>query len=326
MSENPPFLSIVIPVFNESKCIGTVNEELLDVLTETSFEIVYVDDGSVDGSGEMLKNIQSKYPDKVSVIFLYGKNGKALAQQAGIMYAKGAFIVFMDGDGQDDPSDIHGLLEAMEGEDAHMVVGRRRKRRSPWYYRAMSAFFNAFIRLISGLNIKDSNASLKIVRREILKNIPIYAGHYRFLPFLFHANGFKVIERDVEHRCRIDGVSKYGIGKVIGGMWDTLTVLFLTRSYLSPLHFFGGIGFLLGVPGFAICVYVTWLRLEHGYIMNRYPLLLLGILLILAGIQLVCTGLLGEMLTYSQPRLHNSPFIRSVLQNSSDGTEIEHIK
>ena len=325
ITEKPPLLSIVIPIFNESKCIGTVNEELLDVLCETSLEILYVDDGSMDGSPEVLKDIQSKYPDKVSVIFLYGRNGKASAQQIGIKYAKGEFIVFMDGDGQDDPNDIHGLLAKLKTESAHLVVGRRRKRCSPWYYRVMSVIFNAVMSLISGLDIKDSNASLKIVRRKVLNNIPIYAGHYRFLPFLLNASGFEVTERDVNHRHRIDGVSKYGIGKVMDGMWDMLTVLFLTRSYLNPLHFFGGIGFLLGIPGFAICVYITWLHFEHGHILNRYPLLLLGILLILAGIQLICTGLLGEMLTYSKSRLNDTPFIRSVLQPSSAHKAIEHI-
>lgn len=312
MNNESPEISIVIPVFNEVESIKNVHGELLEQLKGSLFEIIYVDDGSNDRTEGFLQEFYQKDSDKVTVVLLYKRSGKAAAQQIGISHAKGKYIVFMDGDGQDDPRDIFNLLETLKNQNADMVVGWRKKRQSPMFYRYISFVFNFFIKKIIGLNIRDINASLKIVRAKFLKDIPLYAGHYRFLPLLLHSKGLKVIEQQVQHRKRKAGVSKYSPLKAIGGGLDMFTILFLVHNNLSPLRFFGGIGLTLICPGFFICCYMIWLKVVYGYILDRYPLLLLGILLLLTGMQLMCTGLLAELFVHSQVRQQPLPFIKAV--------------
>jgi glycosyltransferase involved in cell wall biosynthesis len=316
MNGESPEISIVIPVFNEVESLRLVHEELLEQLKDIAFEIIYVDDGSNDGTAELIQGLYQKNPKKITIAVLCAKNGKASAQQMGISYARGRYIVFMDGDGQDDPKDIFHLLKTLKKQDADMIVGWRKKRRSSIFYRFISLVFNFIIRTIISLNIKDINASLKIVRSRFLKDVPIYAGHYRFLPILLHGKGLKVIEKQVHHRKRIAGVTKYTPFKAIGGGLDMFTVLFLMHNNLNPLRFFGGIGLLLICPGFLICCYITYLKIVYGYILDRYPLLLMGILFLFTGMQLMCTGLLAELLVYSQARLQPIPFIKTLCGHS----------
>ena len=312
MKNNLLEISFVIPVFNEAQCLYFVHNELIKVMNGYSYEIIYVNDGSTDKSEAILNQFYLKNPEIVTIINLYGKNGKATAQKAGISYASGEKIIFMDSDGQDDPNDIKEMLEIMEDKKADMVVGQRHKRDSHLFYKLISSLFNTVIRTISNFPIKDINASLKIVQSSFLKEIPIYAGHYRFLPLIFHNKGLKVIQKKINHRSRFAGISKYTPFKMIEGFWDMLTIMFLLSNNLSPLRFFGGIGILLFAPGTIICIYILSIKIYYGYILNKYPLLLLGILLILTGIQLFCTGLLAELMVYSNAGIQQNSFIKSI--------------
>ena len=323
MNNKSPEISIVIPVFNEVESIKSVHEELLEKLKAISFEIIYIDDGSNDGTDELLSGFYQKNPEIVTIAILCARNGKASAQQIGISYAKGTYIVFMDGDGQDDPKDIFQLLETLKKQNADMIVGWRKKRRSSGFYRFISMVFNIMIRILIRIDIRDINASLKIVRARYLKDIRIYAGHYRFLPILLQSKGLKVIEKKVHHRKRTAGISKYTPFKSIGGGLDMFTILFLMNNGLNPLRFFGGIGLLLICPGFLICCYITYLKIVYGYILNHYPLLLLGILFLLTGMQLMCTGLLAELLVYSQARIQPPPFIKKLYLFKSISSRME---
>lgn len=332
MKSLSPEISVIIPVFNESQCINKVFEELENSLADISHEIIFIDDGSYDGTGRLLQKIQTKMTDdnlndlddqdhmnmdkkqnknNIHVISFAARCGKACAQQAGISVAKGEYIVFMDGDGQDDPSDIPKLICRIKKENAAMVVGRRAHRISGRFYRFSSSIFNFFIRIVTNMKIRDINASMKIVKTEYLSRIFLYAGNYRFIPLLLHMSGFKVVEEDVNHRKRIAGESKYAPSKVFEGFWDFITILFLIRNDRSPLRFFGSMGLCLGAPGIGICIYISFLRFFYGSIQSRYPLLLLGILLILSGTQLFCTGLLAELMVYL--RLEKT-FFRESLQ------------
>lgn len=317
MNSSAPEISIVIPVYNEVESIEYVHEELMEQLKDIFFEIIYIDDGSNDRTDEILFEFYNNNPENVIIAVLCAKNGKASAQQIGISYAKGKYIVFMDGDGQDDPKDIFYLLKTLKKQNADMIVGWRKKRNSSIFYQFISLIFNFMIRMLVNLNIKDMNASLKIVKSKFLQDISIYAGHYRFLPVLLHSRGLKVIEQQVNHRKRVAGVSKYTPFKALGGTLDMFTILFLVHNNLNPLRFFGGVGLLLICPGFFICCYITFLKIVHGYILDRYPLLLLGILLLLTGMQLMCTGLLAELLVYTQAKQQSRPFIKTLMQNSN---------
>ncbi|MBF0100966.1 MAG: glycosyltransferase family 2 protein [Desulfobacterales bacterium] len=313
-----PVFSIIIPVYNEALCIRQVHEELCNVLCDVNTELIYVNDGSTDNSLQVLTECYSQHPEWVTVVSLYGRNGKAMAQRSGLAYANSDYVVFMDADGQDDPEDILRLYEMIRSTQSEIVVGWRQHRASPPFYRILSLIFNWMIRLFSGLPIHDSNSSLKIIRKSILNSIPIYSGHYRFLPYLFYSRGLSVLECEVHHRPRIAGISKYGPMKTLEGLWDLVTIFFLSRNHLSPLRFFGTLGFMLGIPGIIICIYISYLRLTYGYILNRYPFLFLGVLLILAGLQLICTGLLAELFIYTQSPQQHMPLIRNVLQKSKN--------
>jgi len=299
-NQSGPHISVVIPVFNESESIRQVVEELQHLLSKCHwhYEIIIVDDGSDDGTLEIIQNMQQQYHPLIHLVSFGLRSGKASAQQAGIHKTTGTFTVFMDGDGQDDPEEIPCLIDIMENESPGMIVGRRVNRESDRYYITASAFFNLIISMITGICIRDINASMKVTRTELLKKISIYSGNYRFLPLLLHFRGIKVIEKDVTHRKRLAGYSKYSPSKIVDGFWDMITVIFLIRNHNNPLHFFGGLSLCLGIPGLIICFYITLIRLSYGNIQNHYPLLLLGILLILSATQLFCAGLLAELMVH----------------------------
>jgi glycosyltransferase involved in cell wall biosynthesis len=315
MTPAPPELSVIIPVFNEAESIARVHAELMTQLDGTESEIIYVDDGSRDGTDAILESLCTNSQIPVTLTVLYTRSGKASAQATGISHARGQYIVFMDGDGQDVPADIPELQKALKAHEADMVVGWRQNRQSSAFFCWISWVFNWLIRTFMGLHIRDINASLKIVRARFVRDIPLYAGHYRFLPILLHQKGLKVIERPVRHRARAGGVSKYSAFKALGGGLDLFTIFFLMHSNLSPLRFFGSIGVLLMLPGLLACGYITVLKVLFGHILGHYPLLLMAILFILSGMQLICTGLLAELIVFRHSDHHPLPLVRRNICN-----------
>lgn len=294
------FISIVIPLYNEEQSL----ESLLAKINETmvgmnsDYEVIFVDDGSTDSSFEVLKKLQEK-GNKIKVLQFRRNYGKAAALSAGFQEAKGDLIITMDADLQDDPQEIPKLITKLD-EGCDLVSGWKKKRYDPLSKTIPSTIFNKITSLVSGIKIHDFNCGLKAYRREVTEDIKIYGDLHRYLPVLAHWQGYRIGEIEVHHHPRKYGRSKYGAKRFVNGLLDLITIILITRYTFKPLHFFGTIGILLETIGIIIGVYILALRIQYGNIQGRNPLLMLGILLMILGIQFVSTGLLGEMITRSQ--------------------------
>lgn len=295
-----PWLSVVVPVFDEAQSLPQLYEELDRVLgiLDQPAEIIFVDDGSRDGSDAVLRALFTRDP-RVQVIELRRNFGKSAALQAGFAAARGERIVTLDADLQDVPAEIPRLLEALDHAD--LVSGWKRPRRDPWSKRLPSLVFNLVVRMLTGVPLHDVNSGLKAYRAEVLRELPLYGELHRYIPVLAYARGFRVTELPVEHRPRRYGRSKFGPGRFANGFFDLLTVLFLTQYTRRPLHLFGWFGLgSLGV-GTLINAYLSVLWFLGQPIGHR-PLLTLGVLLMILGAQFFLTGLLAELITHSVPR------------------------
>jgi len=288
-------ISVVIPVLDEKENVVPLTAEVRDVLQSLgrTHEIIFVDDGSRDGTTDLLRGLAREHPEVGLIVFR--KNfGKAAALLAGFERSRGAFVITMDGDQQDDPAEIPRLIERLEqGDD--LVSGWKRKRRDPPGKVIPSRVFNLATSLIGGLRLHDYNCGLKGYRRAVIENIDLYGELHRYIPVLAHRKGFRVGELAVNHRPRRHGRSKYGLGRYSKGFLDLITVFFLTRFTRRPLHLFGAVGLLFFLAGFSINTYLTVIWLQGRTIGHR-PLLFLGILCVIVGIQMLSTGLLGEMM------------------------------
>ncbi len=293
-----PDLSIVIPVFNESESLEDLCVRLKTILTSLNrpYEIIFVDDGSRDGTSEKLEALHAKDP-MAKVIQLRDNFGKAVALSVGFEHAAGDIIFTMDGDLQDDPREIPRFLEMLD-QGFDLVSGWKHERKDPVGKTLPSRIFNRTVSWMTGIKLHDFNCGFKCYRRDVIQNVRIYGELHRFIPVLARWKGFKVAEIKVEHHPRMHGVSKYGMERFTRGFLDLLTVLFLTRYLKRPLHFFGGIGLLCLMPGLALSVYfgMQWL---FGYPMHVRPLMVFGWVAIIMGIQFISMGLLGEMLIHS---------------------------
>ncbi len=294
-----PELSAVIPVFNEVGSLPQMHEELVAGLARTgrSYEIIYINDGSTDGTTELLDTLAAtdSNAETIGVIHFRRNFGKSPALNAGFELARGAIVLTLDADLQDDPAMIEQFVERIEA-GADLVSGWKQRRHDPLGKTAPSKLFNAVVRKISGVQLRDFNCGYKAYRRECIQELSVYGGFHRFLPVLAGHRGFRVEELVVNHRPREHGVSKYGVKRFFDGVLDLLTVLMVTRYRTRPVHFFGIPGMLSGVFGLSILGYFTLLKLFGGVIGNRLPFLLLGVLLTLTAIQLVGIGLVGELL------------------------------
>jgi dolichol-phosphate mannosyltransferase len=288
-------ISVVVPVFNEERSIALLYEELQAALDPVGeWEVVYVDDGSTDGSFAALTRLHAAH-ENVRVVRLRRNFGKAAALGAGFGQAAGEVIVTIDGDLQDDPAEIPHLLAKLD-EGIDLVSGWKAKRRDPWARRAFSRVFNFAVGVVSGVHLHDMNCGLKAYRASVVRGLPLYGELHRFLPVLAHQRGYRIAELPVNHRPRAHGRSRYGFERYLRGFFDLLTVSFIGRYRHRPLHLFGGLG-LLTILGGSIClVYLTQLKAQGHAIGNR-PLLILGVLLVVVGIQLLSIGLIGEMIT-----------------------------
>jgi glycosyltransferase involved in cell wall biosynthesis len=289
-------LSIVVPVYNEEASVEQLLEELAQALEPLGiqWETIFVDDGSTDATFAALARLHETQPG-VRVIRLRRNFGKSAALASGFAQAVGDVVVTIDGDLQDDPAEIPSLLVKLE-EGFDLVSGWKRSRRDPLTRRALSRLFNASVRLISGVRLHDMNCGLKAYRAEALRGLPLYGELHRFLPVLAHQRGFRVAEVPVNHRPRMHGHSRYGLERYARGFLDLLTVSFIGRYRHRPLHLFGGLGLALGALGFGLLVYLTVLKIQ-GESIGQRPLLTLGVLLVVVGLQLFSLGLITELIT-----------------------------
>jgi glycosyltransferase involved in cell wall biosynthesis len=289
-------LSIVVPLFNEERSLEPLYREISDVLDAYGepFEVIFVDDGSTDGSLTVLERLHEEMPNVV-VIHLRRNFGKSAALQAGFLEARGDRIVTMDADLQDDPAEIPRLLAKLD-EGFDLVSGWKVQRNDPWTRRIFSRLFNWSTAVVSGVRLHDVNCGLKAYRAEVVQGMRIYGELHRFIPILASYRGFRVAELSVNHRARQHGRSRYGPERYLRGFFDLLSVTFMGRYRHRPLHLFGGIGLLLGTVGFVALLYLSVLKLWGEGIGHR-PLLTLGVLLVVVGFQFVSLGLLSELIT-----------------------------
>lgn len=289
-------ISIVIPVFNEEENVLRLHDKLTSVLKKitSSYEIIFVDDGSTDTTLEKLLKLKKK-DAHVKVVPFQRNFGKALALMAGFKESKGEIVFTMDGDLQDDPEEIPKFIAKLnEGYD--LVSGWKYKRYDPITKTIPSKFFNWLTAKVTGVKIHDSNCGFKAYKKRVLEHIRIYGELHRYIPALVHWKGFKVGEVKVRHHPRKFGKSKYGIERLVKGFLDLITVKFLMTYTSRPLHFFGPIGLLSSLFGFIIGAYILTLKLLTGTVQSKYPLIMLSVLLIVLGVQFISIGLIGEMI------------------------------
>jgi len=289
-------ISVVVPVHDEERSVALLYEELQAALEPSGepWEAIFVDDGSLDGSFAALTRLHAR-TSNVRVVRLRRNFGKSAALAAGFAQARGETVVTIDGDLQDDPSEIPRLLAKLE-EGFDLVSGWKARRRDPWRRRVVSRIFNAVTGRVSGLRLHDMNCGLKAYRSEVVRGLPLYGELHRFIPVLAHYRGFRVAELPVNHRPRTHGRSRYGLERYLRGFLDLLTVTFMGRFRHRPLHLFGGLGLVLGLLGTVILVYLTVLK-ATGEAIGQRPLLTLGVLLVVVGLQFFSLGLLSEMVT-----------------------------
>lgn len=303
-----PFLSCVIPVKNEAKSLPILHRELTGVLAKLtkSYEIIYIDDGSTDNSRAVLASIQKK-DSHLRRIGFHANFGKSAALLAGFTNASGEIIITLDSDLQDDPHDIPQLLQKLEsGYD--LICGWRKHRSDTLGKRFSSWLFNNGTAWATGVGLHDMNCGLKVMKKSVVDDLHLHGELYRFIPILAAKRKFRVAEIPVHNRQRRFGVSNYGFERSWRGIVDLLTAIFLTDYAGKPGHFFGKIGLMFFLTGFAGDAYVTYLKITTGSTQDRIPLLLAGILLMVLGVQLLSTGLIAEMILHHSSQ-KQTPYI-----------------
>ena len=294
-------VSIVIPLLNEAESLPELYQRIVAALEEAgvSFEVLFVDDGSRDGSFETIRRFREN-DDRVRAIRFRRNYGKSAALAVGFEAVRGDAVVTMDADLQDDPAEVPGMVDLL-GEGYDLVSGWKKDRKDPLSKRLPSKLFNRVTGIVSGLRLHDFNCGLKAYRREVVETIPVYGELHRYLPVLAHWAGFRVTETPVLHHPRKHGSSKFGLGRFTHGFFDLLTVYFVSNYTRRPLHLFGSFGLLSLGTGFGIALYLTWLWLSGVGIGTR-PLLQFSVLLMVLGIQLVSMGLIAEMIAHQARR------------------------
>jgi len=292
-------ISVIIPVYNEVESINELYKQLLKALQEFSrYEIIFIDDGSSDGSVETIKKL-SELDNSINLIQFHRNYGKSAALAEGFKHAKGNYIVTMDADLQDDPKEISNLINKLE-EGFDLVSGWKKDRKDPLSKRLPSKLFNFVTRLFTGVHIHDFNCGLKIYRKAVVKTLELYGGRHRYIPAMAGQKKFKVSEIIVNHRPRIYGETKYGGSRLFHGLFDLISILFLSKYTQSPMYFFGKIGLITFLSGIIIEIYVLYLKYSLGDPFAKHmALLMLGILIIVVGIQFFSIGLVGEMIANS---------------------------
>ena len=295
-------ISAVIPLFNEKESLELFYDELVREMRKLGkdYEIIFIDDGSTDTSLEILKQI-AKTNNQIRIYSLRKNNGKAEALTLGFQKAKGEFIITLDADLQDKPKEISKLLRKAKEGAWDIVCGWRRERKDSAAKILSSKLFNFIASVFWGLKLHDYNCGLKLYSKEAAKSLNLYGGMHRFIPLLAHDQGFSVAEVAIEHDERKYGKSKYGFSKILKDLPDMFTMLFLNKYSKRPLHFFGAVGAIFLFFGVLISIYLTILHFQ-GYAIGRRPLLFLGMLLIIASLQVLFTGFLADLIIHSFPK------------------------
>ena len=317
------FLSLVVPVYNEESSLKKLFSEMLKSIKNleskkliSGYEILMIDDGSTDNSEKQILLAAAKNK-AIKLISLRRNFGKSRALKIGFQYAKGDIIITLDADLQDDPKEFERFVRKInEGYD--LVSGWKQNRRDLVEKCLPSKFFNFITSSFSGISIHDFNCGFKAYRREVIKSINVYGEFHRYIPVLAKKYGFKITEISVLHHKRQFGVSKFGFERYLRGFFDAFSVLFLQRYYDKPMYFFGMIGFVFGLLGVVICAYLSFLWFGGEAIGHR-PLLFLGVLLILVGVQFFSMGLIGNMITDANE--HKQPidvFVKKIVSGERD--------
>lgn len=306
-----PEISVVVPIYNEEKSIPQLVEAIATTLTanQLSYEIICVDDGSQDGSSELLIE-QARNRTDLKAVILRRNYGQTPAMAAGFNYAKGRVIVLMDGDLQNDPADIPALLAKLaEGYD--LVSGWRKERQDAALTRLLpSKIANWIIGKVTGVKLHDYGCSLKAYRSELVADMNLYGELHRFLPALAYIEGARITEMPVRHHARRYGKSKYGLGRTFRVLMDLFTVFFMKKFLTRPMHVFGLFGLLSMAIGVILGIYLTIIKLGFGQSIGDRPLLILAVVLLLTGIQLFSFGLLAELLMRTYHESQNRPIYR----------------
>ena len=296
-------ISIVVPVFNEEESLPMLHREVEEAARAaiaagliSGYEILFISDGCTDGSEAVIKTLIEQ--DQNVHLIAFRKNfGKAAALQAGFRHATGDIIITMDADLQDDPKEISRFMEKID-EGYDLVSGWKYNRLDPLEKRLPSKLFNKVTSTLSGVKLHDFNCGFKAYRKEVVKSIDIYGELHRYIPVLAYRKGFRIAELTVTHHKREFGKSKYGFERYLRGLFDSLTTSFLSKYYDRPMYFFGKIGLLLLLIGLIVCAGLTISWFMGNRIGDR-PLLLLGVLCIILGVQSVSTGFIGDMIVDS---------------------------
>jgi len=305
-------LSVVIPLYNEAESLPELYQRLTDVLQEENihYELLFIDDGSRDGSFDVLEKLHQK-DSRVRVVQFRKNFGKSAALACGFHESKGEIVITMDADLQDDPDEIPDLIaEINEGYD--LVSGWKKKRYDPFIKRNTSKIYNLVTSWVSGIRLHDFNCGLKAYRSDVVKTIEVYGQLHRFIPVLAHWQGFRVTEMVVKHHPRKYGKTKFGAFRFVAGMLDLFTVVFLNKFKKRPLHLFGTFGLITLILGVILNIYLAYQRIFFQKYLSNRPLLFLAVLLVIVGIQFISMGLLGEMITETQKR-KNDYSVKNIL-------------
>ncbi|MDZ8092707.1 MAG: glycosyltransferase family 2 protein [Nostoc sp. DedQUE05] len=306
-----PDVSVVVPIHDEVESLPLLLEAIASTLSfsQVNYEIICVDDGSTDGSGDFLKE-QAQVRTDLKAVILRRNYGQTAAMAAGFYYAVGKAIVTLDADLQNDPADIPMLLAKLD-EGYDLVSGWRQKRQDGAVNRLLpSKIANWLIRRTTSVNIHDYGCSLKAYRAELLADMNLYGELHRFLPALAYIEGARITEIPVRHHARRFGRSKYGIWRTFRVLMDLLTILFMKKFLTRPMHVFGLLGLISMFSGTAIGIYLTFVKLALGQMIGNRPLLILAVLLLLTGVQLFCFGLLAELLMRTYHESQGRPIYR----------------
>lgn len=321
-------LSVVVPVYNERENVAALHEEIITAVDPLGldYEVIYVDDGSRDGSDAVVRELHDRDP-RVVLIAFRRNFGQTAGFSAGFDAARGRVVVTLDADRQNDPADIPALLSRLAESGADVVNGWRHNRQDGFLLRKLpSKIANRLIARSSGVKLRDRGCSMRAFRRAVVKDLRLYGEMHRFIPELVNEAGYTMVEVPVNHRPRVAGESKYGLSRTFRVLLDLVTVLFLRKYAARPMHLFGSIGIISGILGFAIG---TWLSVQkiwagivggwagfNAYTIGERPLLLLAVLLIILGVQFLISGLTAELVVRTYYESQNKPVyrIREVLR------------
>lgn len=310
-------LSLVVPLMNEEENVQPLLDQIVQNLSGLEYEVILVDDGSTDRTVAKVKESALK---NVKLVVFNRNYGQTTAMAAGIEMAKGELIATLDGDLQNDPQDIPRMIEVLEGGDYDVVAGIRTKRKDGMFMRKIpSLIANFIIRKMTKINLKDYGCTLKVFKKDVAKNLGLYGELHRFIPVLATMHGAKITQMNVKHHERVHGVSKYGIGRTFKVISDLLLMVFMQKYKTRPIHLFGGIGVSLFGIGALINLYLLCLKLLGADIGHR-PLLTLGTVLVIAGIQFITTGFLAELVmrTYYESQNKQPYLIKEIFVGQKD--------